>query len=183
VWASLGTPGDTANCANDDEVADTPNCFGASYYYGTPQGLWAESCGSLDNVQNYMDYSPSHIRNMFTTGQVARMHEALNSPVGGRNNLHTQANQIATGIFLPNSIAEANNSHFLVYPNPANENLYVSSAREDLKTIQVYHVSGKEVLYLSDFGGQQATIEIDHLSPGMYIVKINKSHIQRLIVQ
>lgn len=183
LWAYLGTPGDTANCTNDDEVSDTPNCFGASYYYSTPSGLWAESCGSLDNVQNYMDYSPSQIRNMFTIGQVARMHDALNSPDGGRNNLHTPDNQIATGIFVPNSIAKANDNNYLMYPNPASESLYISSSRGALKTIQVFHVSGKEVLNLVGFGGFQTTINVEHLSPGIYIVKINQRYIQRLIIR
>ncbi|MCF8374510.1 MAG: zinc-dependent metalloprotease [Bacteroidales bacterium] len=183
LWAYLGIPGDTTNCANDDEVTDTPNCFGASYYYGTPSGLWAESCGSLDNVQNYMDYSPSQIRNMFTTGQAARMHDALESPVGGRNNLHTEANQIATGIFVPNSIKETNNNQFVIYPNPASENLHISSSREALKIVQVFHVSGKEVLNLTDLDGFQTTINVGHLRPGVYIIKINHSHTQRLIIR
>jgi hypothetical protein len=148
TWAYLGIPGDTANCIKDDEVTDTPNCVGASYYYGNPSGLWAESCGSLDNVQNYMDYSPSTVRNMFTLGQVARMHEALNSPVGGRNNLHTLDNQIATGIFSPSLVSKINKNEFRVYPNPASEVVHISSKSEVLETIQLFDVLGQQVIYL-----------------------------------
>lgn len=183
LWAYLGTPGDTANCNHDDGVADTPNCFGASYYYGTPSGLWAESCGSLDNVQNYMDYSPSGIRNMFTAGQVARMHSALNSPIGGRSNLHTPDNQMATGIFNPNSIAEEIENQIQVYPNPAQKILHVSSQDEAIQTVRIFHILGEEVLYISGIRSFFCTLAIDNLTAGLYVVKVNEIHIQMLVVQ
>jgi PKD repeat protein len=42
-----------------------------------------------------MDYASCHY--MFTNGQKARMHAALNAPAGQRNNLHTLPNLISTG--------------------------------------------------------------------------------------
>ena len=182
LWAYLGTPGDTANCSKDDEVDDTPNCFGSSYYYGNPSGLWAESCGTLDNVQNYMDYSPSNIRNMFTIGQVDRMHEALNSSVGARNNLYTIENLIATGIINTNSIAVNHSREFSIYPNPAKEIINILSRKESIKTIQIFNISGKEVLNYSNINDYSIEIYINHLKTGVYIVKINQSINQKLIV-
>ncbi len=91
-WANLKhTWGDESNnqssdgCSYDDEVEDTPNTIG-----NADCDLEAESCGSLDNVQNYMDYS--NCPNMFTEGQKTRMLAALNSDVGGRNNLWSEEN-------------------------------------------------------------------------------------------
>ena len=91
-WANLKhTWGDESNnqssegCSYDDGVEDTPNTIGNSGC-----DLEVESCGSLDNVQNYMDYS--NCPNMFTEGQKTRMLAALNSDVGGRNNLWSEEN-------------------------------------------------------------------------------------------
>lgn len=103
-WANLKhTWGDqTAHqspdgCLHDDEVDDTPNTIGN---WGC--ALDATSCGSLDNVQNFMDYS--NCSSMFTTGQKARMVAALCSEVAGRNHLWSPENQASVfleGDFLP----------------------------------------------------------------------------------
>lgn len=101
VWGGTNNPGLTSNCAvnSDDEIDDTPECIGNS----TCQ-LSANTC-SIDNVywgfdqvdpvENYMNYS--FCSKMFTPGQATRMRAALNSSVGGRNNISTAANLMATG--------------------------------------------------------------------------------------
>ena len=69
--------GDDLGCDIDDEVDDTPL-----------QTIPHHSCGSFntctdfptdynDMVQNYMNYSPDNCQNLFTHGQIARMHNAL----------------------------------------------------------------------------------------------------------
>jgi PKD repeat protein len=97
IWGGNNVPGyyylpvaDAGNCAFDDEVSDTPLTIGWQSC-----NLGGQSCGSLDNVQNYMDYA--YCARMFTYGQRDRMHACLNSPVAGRNNLWTLTNLQATG--------------------------------------------------------------------------------------
>jgi len=92
TWGGTNNPGLPQNCSDDDFVQDTPNTIGvANFSCDTTQ----VTCSTVDNVQNYMDYASCHY--MFTEGQKLRMHAALNSSAGNRNNLHTQANLIATG--------------------------------------------------------------------------------------
>ncbi|NSW45551.1 MAG: PKD domain-containing protein [Bacteroidales bacterium] len=90
-WGNSNTPGLAENCNDDDEVTDTPNTIGH-----TSCDLYAVTCGSLDNVQNYMEYA--YCDRMFTEGQKLRMRAALHSSISGRNNLWTQQNLIATGV-------------------------------------------------------------------------------------
>ncbi len=90
TWGNSNQPGLASNCSIDDGVSDTPNTIGH-----TSCNLYANTCGQLDNVQNYMEYS--YCSNMYTEGQKARMRAALNSSVSGRNNLWTASNLIATG--------------------------------------------------------------------------------------
>ncbi|MCB0762631.1 MAG: T9SS type A sorting domain-containing protein [Flavobacteriales bacterium] len=89
-WGQGNTPGQSSNCNQDDNVSDTPNSIGWSSC-----ALQGESCGSLNNVQNYMEYS--YCSRMFTEGQRSRMRSAAQSNTADRNNLWTQANREATG--------------------------------------------------------------------------------------
>lgn len=69
--------GDGTNCSATDYCADTPPSDAANY--GCP--LTHASCGGLDMVQNYMDYTNDACMNMFTANQVGRMWTVLqNSP-------------------------------------------------------------------------------------------------------
>ncbi len=91
TWGPTNDAGLLTNCSTDDEVEDTPNCIGDK---GTCN-LDDLSCSTRANIENYMDYS--FCNKMFTQGQVDRMHAALNSPIGGRNNLWTIQNLTEVG--------------------------------------------------------------------------------------
>lgn len=93
-WGPNNNPGNAGSCSDDDGVSDTPNTIG-----WTTCNLNGNTCGSLDNVQNYMDYS--YCSRMFTEGQATRMRAAATSNVGGRDNLWTTANLNATGVYDP----------------------------------------------------------------------------------
>ncbi|MDX1446051.1 M43 family zinc metalloprotease, partial [Lishizhenia sp.] len=102
LWGGSNNPGQASNCGIDDAVADTPSTLG-----WTSCNLQGTTCdNNLDNVQNYMEYS--YCSRMFTVGQKARMHAALNSTVGGRNNIWSAANLVATGVNNPDQFCKAN---------------------------------------------------------------------------
>lgn len=107
IWGGNNVPnyyylpvGQAGNCAFDDEVADTPNSIGWSSC-----NLSANSCGELENVQNYMDYA--YCARMFTQGQVTRMHACLNDTIANRFNLWQPANLLATGTDGSNTLCAA----------------------------------------------------------------------------
>ena len=91
-WGDYGVVGDVDNCSTDDGVTDTPNTIGS---YSTCN-ISQETCGSLDNIQNFMDYSSCTC--MFTSGQVNRMQSCLNSSISNRNNLWSNINLWDTGV-------------------------------------------------------------------------------------
>lgn len=100
TWGNTNDPG--VECG-DDDVDDTPVTRGD--YGNCPLNEAFCNPPIIENVQNIMNYSSCHY--MFTKGQVARAHAALNSQISGRNNLWSQANLLATGTDQP-----------LTYPNP-----------------------------------------------------------------
>lgn len=110
-WGGSNDPGLTSNCGIDDGVTDTPNTIGQTGCSET-----AQSCGSLDNVQNYMEYNFCDL--MFTEGQKSRMHAALNSAsdVGKRKTMWSATNRANTGTndpYVQNPVCMLLNPNFL----------------------------------------------------------------------
>lgn len=93
TWGPSNNPGLADNCNQDDNVSDTPNTIGVA---DQSCNLSQVTCGSLDNVQNYMDYANCAI--MFSAGQCSRMNAALAASAGQRNNLWTSSNLTTTGV-------------------------------------------------------------------------------------
>lgn len=100
-WGDSNEPGLAENCGDDDLVSDTPNTVG----WTNCNNVYGESCGTLDNVQNFMDYS--YCGRMFTLGQKARMRSSALSSVAQRNQLSTPANLSFTGVAGEGVLCEA----------------------------------------------------------------------------
>ena len=97
-WGGTNNPGVSQNCSDDDGVGDTPNTEG-----WTSCNLNGTTCGSLDNVQNHMDYS--YCSTMFTKGQVARMQAAVNSRIANRDDLVSKTNNEKAGVLDLDEVA------------------------------------------------------------------------------
>jgi hypothetical protein len=65
-----------------------------------------------------------------------------------------------TGRIEPIGIAEVN-----IYPNPVSDYLFVDS--EDLLNVEIFNLTGK---LLDQY--KQSPIQVDHLTPGIYLVKV-----------
>ena len=96
TWGSSNDNYLEENCDLDDYVDDTPNTIGSNLGCVLTQS----TCGSLDNVQNYMDYSSC--AKMYSEGQRTRMRTALETGYiwsnAARNNLPTEENLMLTGV-------------------------------------------------------------------------------------
>jgi hypothetical protein len=78
-WLNLRHVWGDGDCQKDDYVSDTPNSSYPSF--GCQPGK--TTCGTLDMIANFMDYSNDQCMNLFTEGQKNRM-RALFSPGGFR---------------------------------------------------------------------------------------------------
>jgi PKD repeat protein len=96
-WLSLSHPWGNTNspgvACGDDGILDTPQTKGWTTCNLTSNAVC--TTGEPENVQNYMEYA--YCSRMFTFGQVAAMHYAINASTADRNNLWQPANLAATG--------------------------------------------------------------------------------------
>ncbi|MFT5818835.1 MAG: PKD repeat protein [Crocinitomix sp.] len=91
VWGSNNNPG---VACGDDSIEDTPVTAG---HTSCPL-VGTDDCndGIAENIQNYMEYS--YCSRMFTFGQRDVMTLTLETPISGRNNLHTETNLNNAGV-------------------------------------------------------------------------------------
>ena len=163
-WGNSNNPGLANNCNGDDGVLDTPNSIGWQSC-----NLNGTSCGSLDNVQNIMEYS--YCSTMFTQGQAARMHTAINSNTAGRSNLTTNANLAAAGVLAPsNDICEAKFS--------TTRRVVCQGQTVDFSDISVHNVNNRNWSFA---GGSPATatdsvVSVAYNTPGDYAVTLEVSN-------
>jgi PKD repeat protein len=120
-WGTCGNPGDPGNCSGSNCDNSTCNTTPPRYYddgiCDTPHTVgWmscdknGSSCGTLDNVQNYMSYSYCHL--MFTAEQANAMRSTLQNSTGDRDQLWTNTNLQETGVAFDGELCEVNlNTH------------------------------------------------------------------------
>lgn len=171
LWGMLGIPGDSTNCSKDDSIADTPNCWGGSYYNGTITGDSAVSCGTLNNTQNYMDYNPYKF--MFTKGQVLRMQNILNSSSVGAN-LHSYNNLIKTGLLLP-ALVKVNQRdiNIEIYPNPTKGDVVITCQRSNSEIFLSVYNYQSELVLSKNLIGSVNTINLSSYPSGLYLFQFS----------
>ncbi len=73
----------------------------------------------------------------------------------------------------PTAVANIDASNLRMFPNPANE--FVKIESEKLQSITIYTLKGVTLQQLNLHGEENVTINLGHLSPGYYFVKVKTS--------
>ena len=82
----------------------------------------------------------------------------------------------------PGSAPADKQQKIMIYPNPTNEEVTVTSSAEDIRTIDVYDVNGRKVAEYKFANVKSANIPMQKLVPAAYMLKINAS-ISRVVVK
>lgn len=149
----------------DDLVSDTPV---QDYNYGCPT-YPKYSCGNTtvsDMFMNYMDYTSSSCKNLFTVGQANRMNATLNT---------TRASLLNSTLCPYIGIEEQSNFNFTFYPNPVSDQLVITMAKNlgsDL-LLNVYDISGKVILSQLMQVDSNDVLDVSSLSSGIYFLNIS----------
>jgi PKD repeat protein len=167
TWGNTNDPG--IDCSGTDNVSDTPPTEG-----WTSCNLAGATCGStLDNVQNFMEYS--YCSTMFTNGQKTRLRTALTSTISQRSSLWTSSNLTATGVSLPAVLCQANFSS-------NKDNTFNTFCQGDSITFTDQSWNGDPTAWLWSFpGGTPSTSTLEnptvvYNTPGTYDVSLTVSN-------
>jgi hypothetical protein len=174
-WLSLIHLWGDTDCG-DDSVADTPKQ--STYTVGCPSGIRI-SCGNGPNgnmYMNYMDFTYDDCMNMFTKGQKERM-RAQFEPGGPRYTLLTSKGLDSPLVYqapLPDDSPRW--LHTQIYPNPANNELYLDLAYDVRwigKTVNLINLQGQTVKQI-EITTKLQKIDISKLAAGMYFLSAKK---------
>lgn len=85
---------------------------------------------------------------------------------------HVAQNQVITAV---KQIEDQSKNDFVLYPNPANSEVYFNKA----VSIEIYNMLGQVVLSAINV----KSVNIENLNRGLYIVKTNENEVSRLIIE
>lgn len=161
VWGNNNSAGDATSCGIDDGVSDTPLTIGWQSC-----NLNGTTCGSLDNVQNIMDYS--YCSTMFTVLQGARMQAALNSGTAGRSNLSSISNLQTTGV---NGVSDEICDAVFI----SNTTIICPGEQIEFSDISVHNITGRNWTFVggSPVTSTDSTVSVTYDTPGEYTVILN----------
>ncbi|MFT6166387.1 MAG: hypothetical protein ACJAV5_000484 [Vicingaceae bacterium] len=158
LWGTDFNPG----CNTDDLISDTPNQDGPEPNCGS-----RSSCGSADQMSNFLQYVDDACMGNFTLGQKTRMRTAL----------YTQRDSLQFGgLFEITSISELPiQEKALIYPNPSKgvfqielpENTNINKVE-----IEVIDLTGKLVRSQTKQDKNGLIVSIDSAPSGVYFVRI-----------
>ena len=93
---------------------------------------------------------------------------------------------IESGLFVVKKNAVLSNTSFVqysfsMYPNPTNGLVSIKS-KETIEKVVVFNILGGKIMSFDGFNSKEATLNVSDLSTGMYLVVINNTTSQKLII-
>lgn len=78
-------------------------------------------------------------------------------------------------IRTPASIGHGPRETFSIYPNPANDYIYVKNESDQYSQLFLYDISGKQIMKVRVEAQQTKTLNLSELNSGLYLVKLQNS--------
>lgn len=71
-----------------------------------------------------------------------------------------------------------------LFPNPASENVTIQLENSTITSVEVYSMIGQQVMDLQELNVSEAyNLNVSNLQPGLYLVHVNDSFVQKLVVK
>jgi choice-of-anchor B domain-containing protein len=93
---------------------------------------------------------------------------------------------IESGLFVVKKNAVLSNTSFgklvfSMYPNPTNGLVSIKSS-ETIEKVEIFNILGSKVIALGNFNSNEATLNVNELASGVYLVVLNNTTSQKLII-
>lgn len=169
IWGDNGYCTVNATDSFQDFCPDTPPQDGMNEYCNTN----AYSCGSLDMVKNYMDYTNDSCMNIFTLNQKTRMRTTLQNGVRRASLKTSNACTSPTA-----SIEDFGVGMISLYPNPTSDvlNIVVPDNYELSGNLTIYNTVGQQVYFNTIANTTLYSVNVSGFTSGIYFIKITKDN-------
>ena len=154
----------------------TSNCGSNSYAFDYAGNLYATS-SAAEYVSVYGIPMPVDEE----TGETAENQKTI-TPNSSNKYIGFSVSDLASGVI--DNLADANQAATAkVYPNPATSDVTIECG-DEITSIVIYNLgTGAQVINLAGNGSTTATVDVDGLASGLYVVKINGSIAKKLLVK
>lgn len=117
----------------------------------------------------------------------AELNSAASVTIGKNNNLYIADfyNNVIRVVSNPVSSVKpvsAPGSQLMVFPNPAHDQLTISSAIQRIHQIAITNLIGQTV-YSNYYNNEEVQVDVADLRAGMYLVKINGTEVRKFVKQ
>lgn len=173
--------GDEPNCAQDDDVSDTP--LQQDKNFGCPTFPLTDNCQTSSPgvmFMNYMDYVDDDCMYLFTAGQKARMRATLNTSRAG---LKTSDGCSSTAVYQ--TILSQN--EVVLYPNPVTDKVQIKTEKLLRNAvIKIYDTTGRLVYQNCAKTADVFMVDLHNYTDGIYLLTLTSDEgfcTKKLIVQ
>jgi hypothetical protein len=169
IWGDNSSCSVNATDSLQDYCPDTPPQDGLNEYCNTN----SYSCGSLDMVRNYMDYTNDACMNIFTQDQKTRMRTTM------QNGVRRASLKTSNACTPPTASTEDFGLGMIsLYPNPTSDmlNIVVPDNYELSGNITIYNTVGQQVYSNSIANTNLYSVNVSGFNSGVYFVKITKEN-------
>ncbi len=163
-----GSGSDNSACNDDDGVADTPQ-QAFTYVNECPGNFNLQSCGSIDQFPNYMNYTDDACMAMFTIGQKERVWAALNALRPGLKQPES------CGMVPTDDFVSAQGIEVSLSPNPSGEGVEISLHSNQSFDVQlsIYSSTGQQIDTRDFATSDSFYFERGELPSGIYLAVFN----------
>ncbi len=79
-------------------------------------------------------------------------------------------------------IADVFKQGLAIYPNPASSELTINSKSLPIESIQLFDITGKQLLEMGNINQNEVSLNVSTLSQGIYFLKLNNQVTQKIII-
>jgi hypothetical protein len=173
--------GDEPNCAQDDDVSDTP--LQQDKNFGCPTFPLTDNCQTSSPgvmFMNYMDYVDDDCMYMFTTGQKTRMRASLNTTRAG-----LKASNGCSSASIHQTVLSQ--SEVVLYPNPITDKVFIKTEKT-LKNVVIKICDGTGRILYQNYEklADMFILDLHNYTNGVYFLTLTSEEgfcTKKLIIQ
>ena len=69
-----------------------------------------------------------------------------------------------------------------LYPNPATTEINIQSSTENIQTVQLFDLSGKQLMELTALDNNQLSLDVSQIAKGIYFIRLNNQVTKKVII-